>query len=48
MQKQTFLLNTKSSMPEWMTIQEAIRIAKRTTKIELTDSDIYRHAWWCL
>ncbi|WES87516.1 hypothetical protein [Dickeya fangzhongdai] len=44
MQKQTFLLNTKSSMPEWMTIQEAIRIAKRTTKIELTDSDIYRHA----
>ncbi|MEI7189971.1 hypothetical protein, partial [Dickeya dianthicola] len=44
MQKQTFLLNTKSSMPEWMTIQEAIRITKRTTKIELTDSDIYRHA----
>ncbi|MEI7346990.1 hypothetical protein [Dickeya chrysanthemi] len=44
MQKQTFLLNTKSSMPEWMTIQEAIRITKKTTKTELTDSDIYRHA----
>jgi len=29
-------------MPEWMTIQDAIRITKRTTKIELTDSDIYR------
>ncbi|MBI0440429.1 hypothetical protein F7100_22330, partial [Dickeya dianthicola] len=44
MQKQTFLLNTKSSMPEWMTIQEAIRITKKTTKRKLTDSDIYRHA----
>ncbi|NKI75828.1 hypothetical protein Dpoa2040_003150 [Dickeya sp. CFBP 2040] len=44
MPKKTFLLNTKSTMPEWMTIQEAVRITKKIKKIKLTDSDIYRHA----
>lgn len=44
MQKQPFLLNRKGVMPDWMTIQEALRVANQVTTSELTDSDIYRHA----
>ncbi|EBZ4664288.1 hypothetical protein EBJ67_15940 [Salmonella enterica subsp. enterica serovar Bovismorbificans] len=44
MRKQAFLSNNRSSMADWMTIQEAIKATGQITKKTLTASDIYRHA----
>lgn len=44
MRKQAFLSNDRSSVADWMTIQEAIKTTDQVTKKNVTASDIYRHA----
>ena len=44
MSKNNHNLAVRKSMSEWFTIKEAIQVAKRMAKIELTEGDIYRYA----
>ncbi|HHT0369191.1 TPA: hypothetical protein ACTW5M_004587 [Raoultella planticola] len=44
MNNKIFNSNTRRNTPDWITIQEAIRTTNQTTKKNLTESDIYRHA----
>ncbi|EPJ9473650.1 TPA: hypothetical protein ACNRRR_004786 [Citrobacter freundii] len=44
MQEKNINVYTKSLTSNWVTIQEAVNIANKLTNIQITDSDIYRHA----
>ncbi|WP_157808127.1 hypothetical protein [Klebsiella pneumoniae] len=44
MSKNNNNLAVRKSMSEWFTLKEAIQVAKRMARIELTEGDIYRYA----
>jgi hypothetical protein len=44
MKKNNEHLNSTNTMHDWVTIQEAVKIANKQTTSGLTESDIYRHA----
>lgn len=44
MKQYNLFLNSKNHMQDWITIEEAVKIANKETNLNIKDSDIYRHA----
>ena len=44
MSKNNIILKTKNREPDWVTIQEAVKIVNELTGLKIKDSNIYRHA----
>lgn len=44
MSKNNNIFNIQNNMKDWLTIKEAVQIAKQTANVDLTEGCIYRHA----